>query len=233
MKTELIYSSIVYRKEIALKFAVYILIVLSLLYISNGILRNNFLSLFFLLAVIVPFFFLKQIMKKFTREVFIDLQEFCFSIVIKDPFRNKEEISFKFNFDDIKAYIIQFPAGKFSNIILHLKNGKSVDYSFPVEKQNAEQVNTDELINIFQRAIKGYNNNKPVKERIVLLPSFIASSNGLMCIIFLVALLITAVFLHILYQTTTLPVTLFMGLALIVQLFIKRKADLDYYKKLR
>ena len=229
MKPELIYSSIVYRKEMALKFVVYVLIGLFLLYISNHFLNNKFLSLLFLIAVVAPVFFLKLIMKRFIREVFIDLQEFVFSITIK----NQEEVSLRFNFDEINTYSIQFPAGKFSTIILNFKNGKSVEYSFPTKKQNEEQINTEELINMFQGMIKNYNNDKPVKEQIVFVPSFMASSNGLICITLMVVLLIAAVFIHILYQAKTLPVTLFLGFALIVQLFLKRKADLDYYNKMR
>ena len=216
----------------ALNFAIYVLVGFFLLYISNNFLHNKFLSLLILIAVVVPVFFIKLIMKRFTREAFIDLQEFAFSITIKNQFNNKEEASLKFNCDEINTYNIQFPAGRFSTLILNLKNGKSVEYSFPTEKQNAEQINTEELINMFQGMIKNYNNNKPVKEQIVFAPSFMASSKGLICITLMVILLIVAVFIHILYQTKTLPVTLFLGFALIVQLFLKRRADLDYYNNI-
>ena len=203
----------------ALNFAIYVLVGFFLLYITNNFLHNKFLSLLILIAVVVPVFFIKLIMKRFTREAFIDLQEFAFSITIKNQFNNKEEASLKFNCDEINTYNIQIPAGRFSTLILNLKNGKSVEYSFPTEKQNAEQINTEELINMFQGMVKNYNNNKPVKEQIVFAPSFMASSKGLICITLMVILLIVAVFIHILYQAKTLPVTLFLGFALIVQLF--------------
>jgi hypothetical protein len=117
MKTGLIYSLVVFRKEMALKFAVYVLIGLFLLYISNHFLHNKFLSLLFLIATVVPVFILKLIVKQFTREVFIDFQEFILSVTVK----NQEEVSLKLNFDEINTYSIQFPAGNFSTIILNLK----------------------------------------------------------------------------------------------------------------
>lgn len=172
-------------------------------------------------------------MKRFTREAFIDFKEFGFSITINNKFNNKEEAPLNLNFDEINTYRIEFPAaGKFSAVTFNLKNGKSVEYSFLTEKQNAEQVNTDELIDMFQGMIKNYNNNKPLKEQIIFAPSFMASSNGLICITLMIVLLISAVFMHILYQAKKLPVTLFLGFAVIVQLFLKRKADLDYYNKM-
>lgn len=215
----------------ALKLALYTFGGLLLLYISNHFFANRILSVILLLATVLPIFFIGSIMKYFRREVSINLEDLFLSIAIQNQF-NKGETSLKLYFDEISSYTMQFPARKFYTIILNLKNGKSVEYSFIKNEQNTEQVSGEELLKMFHEKITNYNNKLNKEKKIVVKPSFIASKNGLFCITGLICLFAVAVILHAFYQVKTFPITLLFCFALVAQLLSKRKADLDIYKTL-
>ena len=89
MNSNLIYSSVVYRKEMALKLAIYTAIMLILLYFANNILNNKFLSFLFLIVSVLPVFFLKMIMRLFVRKISIDMHENYFLLAIENKNGNE------------------------------------------------------------------------------------------------------------------------------------------------
>ena len=225
-------SYIIYRKDMALRLTLTILICILLMLFSIYYLKSNSLAFIFCIVVILPLLFIKPIMKKFTRRINIKLQKNFFSVaIIKND--NEDKMYEDYPLNQISTYNIQFPTRKFSAIKLNLKKGKSLEYSFFKEKQFVEQTDTEELLKSFQAMIKNYNNMVSTKEQILFVPSFIASFYGLISIVVMVALLSAAILIHILYQVKTLPITLFFGFTLIIQLMLKRKSDLDYYNKMR
>lgn len=230
MNSDIMYSFIVYRKEMALKLAIFITIGLLLLFVSNYFLNNKILSLFFLIVVIAPIFLIKLVMKRFTRKIAIDLKEklFCISVNITGEI---PERYLEYYLKEVLDYSIQFPNRRFSSIKLNLKNGKSVEYSFLQQKQQEGQESTDEILKRIHLLIENYNQSKSGEEKILLKPSFFASKGGLFCIVGLCALFLIAICLHVLHQTKSLPIILFFGAALIIQLVLKRKSDINIYKK--
>lgn len=230
MDSEIIYSSIVYRKEMALKLAVFSGISLLLLFVSNYFLKNIFLSLLFLILSIAPLFFINVLIKKFTSKVVFDFREKIFSISIINS-SGKDEKCKEYYLDEILSFSIQHPNWRFSSIKLKFKNGKSVEYSFLQQKLANGQV-TIEILKRFYSLIKNYNRSEYTINKILFKPSFFASQKGLFCIGGLCILFFIAVGLHILYQVKSLPFTLFFGFSLIMQLILKRKSDINIYKKL-
>src|SRR5690348_13639042 len=174
MNSEIMYSSIVYRKEMALKLAIFTAIGLLLLFVSNYFLNNKFLSLLFLIIAIAPIFFIKAVMKRFTKKVAVDLKENLFSISINKTGETPEKCLGYF-LRDIMDYSIQLHNRTFSSIKLNLKNGKSVEYSFLQQKQESGQVPTDEILKRFHSMIENYNQSTSDAKKILLKPSFFAS----------------------------------------------------------
>lgn len=232
METELILSYIIFRKEMALKMGINVLVCLILLLASIYFFKSRFLALFFVLIMILPLLLLKIVMKIFRREVRISLERRTFSIEINKEGSELRSV-FKYSLDEFRSYNIQLPNRRFSSIKFTLKNGKTVEYSFLKEKVNDDQIGTDELIDFFHSNIQDYNKSTSDSEKILFQPSFFASVYGLSCIIALSCLFMVAIVLHFLYHLKSLPVTLFLGFALIIQLLLRRKADIEYYKKMR
>ena len=75
-------SYIIYRKDMALRLSLTILICILLMLFSIYYLKSNSLAFIFCIGVILPLLFIKPIMKKFTRRINIKLQENFFSVAI-------------------------------------------------------------------------------------------------------------------------------------------------------
>ena len=225
-------SYIVYRKAMALTLTLIILLCISMILFSLYYLKSTTLAFIFFIGVVLPLLFIDWVIKMFTRKIIINLNEVSFSIItIKN--NGQEERNETYLLEEISTYNIQFPTRKFSAITFNLREGKAREYCFFKEKKIAEQTNTTDLLGFFHKMIKDYNQRMPSNKQIIFVSSFMASQNGLICIVLMVVLLIVAIFIHILYQAKTLPITLFFGFALIVQLALKRKSDMDYYKKMQ
>lgn len=231
MTTELIESYIVYRKEMALKMSIVVILCLIFLFLSFYVFNSKSLAFIFMCAMVIPIFFLNMIIRLFTRQVFINLRPDSFTIAIKKEGGEQEE-ALDYTLNEIESYNVQFPNRRFSAIKINSKNGDSKEYSFLNKKRNDGQMETANLVNSFRSMIEEYNEKVSKSERIFFQPSFFASKQGLVWIIILSCFFAAAITLHFYYQAKTSPITLFLGLGLIVQMLLKRKADIDYYKKM-
>ena len=202
----------------ALKLALFGIVDLLLLFICQ-LIGNKFLSLFFLIVIVLPFLFIEIVIRKFRRDVVIDLKDYSFSITInKGGETNGYNIEIPLN--EIKTYTIEFPNKNFTSIKFNFKGKKSLEYSFFRKKQKDEDIPTEKLIENFHLMLQSYNKSQSGTE-IILKPSFFATQFGLICIISLSCLFIIAICLHFLYHLKSLPITLFFGLMLIIQLILK------------
>ena len=169
-------------------------------------------------------------MKFYTREVEITLtnESILFLIKQKDNSdENFEEVQLK----NIKQYKILFVNRRFVDAIFYLKENKVLQYSFLKEIDDSSKIGGDTLIQNIQNLITNYNERNMALPKIQLLPSFYASASGLYSIFFLILLFAIAVTLHIIYSIKTLPISLFLGGVLILQLVLRRKNDLAFFKK--
>lgn len=227
-----IQSYIIYRKKMALTMSLSVLASILLMLFCVYYLKSKVLAFVFLVITVFPLIFIRAVMKRFTRKISIRLQRNLFSVSITKVDEENKEYK-EYPFSEISTYKVEFPNRKFSVIKFRLKQEKSIEYSFYKEKQSAEQTQMDDLLRSFQSAIKNYNDSVSSEMRIMLAPSFMASSYGLFCIILIASLLLVAVCIHILYQVKTLPITLFFGFTLLIQLTLRRRTDLEYYNKAR
>jgi hypothetical protein len=191
------------------------------------VIHSNLLAIVSLFLMVLPVFLINAVIKIFRREVFIDFHADSFSIKIV-----KDEAEQGYPLNEVSSYNIQFTNRRFSAIRVNLKKGGGKEYSFLNNKIAPDQTETPDLINSFAQMIGGYNSGMAESEKIPFQPSFYASTSGLGCIFILSFLAIVAVAVHFYYQAKTAPVTLFFAVAVIVQLLIKRKTELDYYKKM-
>ncbi|HEY5462638.1 MAG TPA: hypothetical protein VIJ95_05220 [Hanamia sp.] len=169
-------------------------------------------------------------MKFYTREVEITLNDESILFLIKQKDKsdeNFEEIQLK----NIKQYKVLFVNRRFVDTVFYLKGNKVLQYSFLKEIDNSNKIGGDTLIQNFQDLIKNYNERNITLPKIQLLPSFYASTFGFYSIFLLILLFTIAVILHIIYSIKTLPISLFLGGVIIMQLVLRRKNDLAFYKK--
>jgi hypothetical protein len=87
------------------------------------------------------------------------------------------------------------------------------------------------LIQRFHSLITDFN-KKSEFDKIELKPSFYASSHGLQVIIGLTSFLGFAVILCSIISKKSIPVTFVFSVILIIHLWIRRKRELFYYKRL-
>jgi hypothetical protein len=213
---------------------IFFAITLSLLCVSVWVIKSKALSILFLAIFISPLLFINSLMKRYTRKVLITLNGESFSIeVLKKMDSYERESLFNYELNELGSYKIQFPNRRFAAIVFNLKPNRTVEYSFSTKKIDSEQTNTDALIESFHKLISDYNNRQPEDKKIPLLPSFYASKYGLYCIIGLLILFSIAIVIHIIYNVKTFSVSLFFGFAMIIQIALKRKADTDFYRKMK
>jgi hypothetical protein len=211
-----------------------LVIILSLLCISVWVIKSKILSALLLAIFISPLLFINNLMRRYTRKVLITLSGESFSVeVLKKTDSYEREGLFKYELNELGSYKIQFPNRRFAAVVFNLKPNRTVEYSFYKKKIDSEQSNTDDLIESFHKLISDYNNRQPEDKKIPLLPSFYASKYGLYSIIGLVIFFSIAIVIHIIYNVKTLPISLFLGFSMIIQIALKRKTDMDFYKKMK
>jgi hypothetical protein len=196
---------------------------------SNFILNSRAISIILLVFLVFPLPLMGILLKRFTRGIFIQLYPEYFTFEIID--KNGSKIHTILRLNELRSYCIQFPNDKFNTIKFRFKDGKSFEYSFFQKKPRDADIDSLELIDIFQNSIKKYNNTTTNANKIIFQPSFYATNAGLFCIIGLSVSFIGAILLFSLYNAKSLPVTFVFSFILILQLTLKRKKDLDYYKK--
>jgi len=135
------------------------------------------------------------------------------------------------NLEEVKSYSVQVPNDRFSSIKFNLRNGRSVEYSFFQKKQADDNITAEDLIGVFNQLIKTYNIASN-KNKIELRPSFYATKAGLYCIVGLCVFLAVGIILASFVKGNALPLSFLFAAILIIQLMMKRKSELDYYKKM-
>lgn len=227
MNENIFLSTIIYRKKIFYTVALYLLVVIFFIILSIYSFKYKILQLFCLILFILPLILIKKIIKSYSRQIKIVFENDRILILVKKD--DKEESFKEVKLQNIYAYKISFVNRRIAEIIFYSREEDRLEYSFLRENTNTNEINGDDFINIFQSFIR---NNNALKN-INLLPSFYASNNGLYCIIGLSILFLIAISLHFIYPIKPVSISLFFGLAIIIQLLIRRNTDMAYYKKNR
>lgn len=222
-------THIVYRKKLFFEAIIYVLVCLCLGLVATYLLKSRVVSIILLILMIFPIFFLRVLLKLYTKKAIIEF--YLDRFIIKIFNRSKSDFEREINLRDIISYSIQFPAENISDIKFKFKNGMSQYYSF-TSKKDDKDIESEELINSFHLLIRNYNQQILGHNEIIFLPSFYASKKGLAIIILLSIFLILAIILvSLLKGVSSLPFTFIFTILIILQLVIKRNKELNYYRK--
>jgi len=208
------------------KAILYVIVCLLLAIVFLYVVKSTAVCIILFIAMVLPLPFMPLLLNAFTRETDIELNpdHFNFGIVNKDGKLEK-----RIELAELESYSVQFPNNKFTSVRFWLRGGEANEFSFFREKKEGD-INTTELIENFRALIHDYNNRPGITEKIILRPSFYASNSGLYCIVGLSAFFLAGIILASFYSEKSMPVTFVFSLILIVQLILKRKKDLQYYK---
>lgn len=224
-------SYIIYRKEWALKWYIFVAISLGLAFTSSFYIKSKLLTISFFALTFATFIFVKIIMKYFTRKAIINLDTTKISFNI---FKLKDEIEESFldySLFNIQSYNIKFPTNRFACLTLNLNSGNKKEFSFLRRPFNDSQSDTDTVIESIHLSFKQFNIVHKETKTIEFEPSFYASRKGLITIVVLCMLLIIPIALAI-HLNKNLPLTFLASILIIGQLVSRRMADLNFYKKM-
>lgn len=190
--------------------------------ISSKNLNSKPLTVLFIILLIIPFLFIKQIKKYFTRKVIVQLNNNNISFSIK-KLNNDEEEQFKdYPLLAISSYKIQFPTNDFISLTIKLNSKKQHEFSFRKNFLNDIETNAESLIETIHKTFE--------QNKIEFVPAFFATKKGLYTIIFLITLSCVPFGMAI-YLNKNLPATIFISIAIILQIISRRVSDLNLYKK--
>lgn len=221
---------IIYRKQ-----AFFLFIAICAFGCICGIISLNYINsrlpqILSMIIIFLPFIFIKKVFNYYGRRVSFKFENSSMEVIVIDG--KEMEKRYTYLLTEIEAYQIQFPNQRFADIMFKLKSGKKIPFSFYINKNKAENIDTDALINYFHDFIKNYNQSSA--EKIKLLPSFFATKGGIISIISLISLFVADIIVHIvLHKMGILPISLFLVLGIIIQVLLQRNKDLKYYNKMK
>lgn len=223
-------AHIIFRKELFIKAILYIIFCSIIGLVSIYLVKSKILSIVSICLIVLPVVFIRVLLKRFTKKTVINLSDDRFIITIINSDRN--EIQKEFKLKEILCYSIQFPNDNYRSIKFYLRDGKTFEYSFFEKPRNEKEVGAERIMDSYNLLIKNYNKASDANQ-IQFKPSFYATNIGLLCIIGLSALFFLAIAITMLKNEKAIPVTLFFGFILIIQLILKRKKELNYYKSVK
>jgi hypothetical protein len=206
----------------ALKGGIYVLFSVSLFILSIQYIHSKAPSLFLLVLIVAPVFLLGRIALTFRRKLSVEFTEQSFLFKIK-----KKETYTEYNFPlkDILFWCPKVAGRKYAVIKFFLSNGNSAEFSFILD----DETNAEDIFNEFADYIVAYN--KVSEEKIYVRPSFFATNSGLLSIYGFIILFLITVIVHAIKQFKTFPITMFLGFMMIIQILIRRSAEIKFYKK--
>jgi hypothetical protein len=220
------HTHIIYRKELFVKGIAYVIVCLLLEIVFLYVVKSRTVCIILLIAMVLPLPFMSLLLNAFTRETDVELNHDYFNFGITDKGNKLEK---RIDLTELEYYSIQFPNNKFISVRFWLRSGKANEFSFFREKREGD-INTNELIESLRSSIRTFNSRPGIAKKIALRPSFYASNGGLYSIVALSLFFLAGIILASFYREKSVPVTFVFSLILIVQMILKRKKDLQYYK---
>lgn len=226
-------TTIFYGGKFLIRVGIWTMFWLGLLIINEFYLNHNeFLFFSFLACLIAPWVFSDRILKKkYVEKIEIKLDYDLWSFII-----SKKGIEEDYKLNDIKSYwIAESSNGYSSGVAFKLKsnNPKKIYFAIFNKKLSEGQTDTEEILESIQSMIKNYNKRVGTNEQITFTRTFAESVYGLVFIYVLVALLIVAVFLHIIYNKLgMLPISLLIGGGVLLRIITSRQQDIKRRKKM-
>jgi len=233
MNLKLMRTTIIHGGKFLIWLGIWTMFWVGLLIINDFYFNHNeFLFFSFLACLIAPWVFSDKILKKkYSEKIEIKLDYDLWSFFI---IKNGIEEEYKLN--DIKSYwIAESSNGYSSGLAFKLKsnNPKKIYFAIFNKKQSEDQTDTEEVLEAFQSMINNFNKTADKNKQIIFTKTFAESVYGLVFIYVLVALLIVAVFLHIIYNKLgMLPISLLVGGGGLLRIIALRQRDIKRRKNI-
>lgn len=179
----------------------------------------------------IPFLFQRRFKQLFTRKIFV---EFDSQVFLVKEFALKKEILVKeltLQWSNIKSYKFNFSATGTTYLVIYLRDGSSMKFSFKGEMNQLQSINERSIFSIFYYFIKQYNLDKEPGEEIYFEPAFLTTKAGEIVIYILIILAILAIVIHIILRPGTSMFS-FMSIFIILGLVAKRHADKKLFEKI-
>jgi hypothetical protein len=228
----LLNTSIVLRKTFFYTGSFIILTSGFLGFLFTKVYPNNIIAgiaLFVLLGCIVGIIFCgKYIIKKLAVRSFqIKIDESSISF-IKNPANVPYII--QVSIKDILWYSMEIINPKFYDLKVKLTSGKKLSFSFPQDLSEPADNDSLEILEVINAKIAEFNKQNELN-MIELKPAFAASFAGKVVLLVLIFL---TVFTYIFVVNTVKSsfLGLFFAVSAIIQLYIRRKNNIDFYNKM-
>lgn len=216
-------STISYVKTFALLMFIYMLgggfISISL---AAKIQSISLAVLGFIVFIIVPLILIKTLQKRFLKKIVFVFENESVLVQIFNLKTESLEREYRYNYNDIKSCILSSTSNRTSTIKLYFSKAAKFQCTFINEKGDTEN---NYSLSVF-RELHLSNAN------IELSPPFYASKGGIAALIILTLLLITDIIISLLYKPGSLPFSLFVGVALYIQIIVRRSRDIETFKQL-
>ena len=180
---------------------------------------------------ILPFVFEKRIKNWFTKKYLLEFNNssFCFSELDKknDIYTNKITI----NWNELKSYIFNID-GVNTVLTVYFKESKAKGYCFKEYKTYNDSIKGDSIFNTFYTHVKEYNSDKDSNNKIVYSMGFINSRLGSIIIFTTLFIFIVGFIFHLIIHPQSSILTLLLGAAPIINLFVRRTQYRKMYEEI-
>jgi len=221
---------IIYRKSLFFKTIAYVLVCMGLGILFLEVFKSPFLTIVDFIAMVIPLFLMPLLLKKFTREMLIELDSDRFRFTILGGTQERDILV---SLPGLKSYTIYYPNDKLVSMQFNFRGGKSTEFTFFQKKKDASAADSNEIVESIRKTIIEYNAHVDDKQKISLCPSFYASRIGLYFIVALSVLLTIGILFAASYKEKSLPIAFIFGLLLVFQLMIRRRKDLNFYNSIK
>ncbi len=178
----------------------------------------------FIVFIIAPLILIKTLQKRFLKTIVFVFNNESLLIQIFNIKTESLEKEYEYNYEDIKACVLSSTSNRTSTIKLYFSQTPKFQCTFLNEKGETEKNNYS--LSVFKEL---HSSNANIE----LLPPFYASKGGIAALIILTLLLITDITLSLLYKPGSLPFSLFVGVALYIQIIIRRSRDIETFKQVK
>jgi hypothetical protein len=222
-------TSIIFRRKFYYTFIITCLSFVGLAFGLSKVFHNSSISGILLLIVFGIVITGDYIFKKlYVRKLKIDIGEetICFCI---NYAKRLDEI--RVSFAEIESYSMDIINPKFYELRLKLKTGKKISISLPQVKSVQSNDDSLEVLETINSKIGEFNKQNE-SDPIILRPTFYARFAGKVVIITLSILAIFTLIFNLYYTIKASFFGLLFAVIVIVQLYIRRQNNIDFYYKM-
>ena len=170
---------------------------------------------------ILPILLMKRISLLFTKEIKITFCDNRFSIFLYNLNNGLEISKVDYEYKDVQSCIVKSTQNQYSTITLNMLD-ETIKITF-------KKITSSEPSSVSETV---FRNIKERNKGVQLLPTFFLSDSGTNYIVGTGLLMVALLIFHIFYSPESSPLTFIVGVSIFVNILIKRRKDLETFRKL-